>query len=247
MTEQCADLDEFFDGELPAGQADAFRGHLPTCERCQRVLHGRMQEDIAVRMPAERLGRTAVPRTERVVVPAVVSAVAAPAPAPTPIPRPRPRAGTLRRAVAYAAAPILAAAAAIPIYLAHTSDPEFGLALAVKSAPTTERNRSTGSRRSIAAHTGDVVQPSVHGERYRAIRVYLDEHRLVAACPEDAGCHDASGELTLELRLDVPGKYVIVGLGSSDPLAVPGATYEQTLIAARRAGIHTQIQRLDVE
>lgn len=244
MTEQCADLDEFFDGELPAGQADAFRGHLPACDRCQRVLHGRMQEDVAVRMPAARFGRAASPAMELLVAPAVMSVAAPPPRTAEPVPRPRPRKWS--RAVAYAA-PLLAAAAAIPIYLAHRADPEFELALTVDRAPTTERSRATGSRRSVTAHPGDVVRPSVHGERYRAIRVYLEEHRLVAACPEDARCRDAGGELTLELRLDVPGKYVIVGLGSSDPLAVPGATYEQTLIAARRAGIYTQIQRLDVE
>lgn len=44
----CADLDYYFDDELPAEQADAFRDHLATCERCQRLLHGRMQEQVAV-------------------------------------------------------------------------------------------------------------------------------------------------------------------------------------------------------
>ncbi len=44
----CEQLDAFFDGELPAGEADAFRRHLPTCERCQAVLRGRMMEAMVV-------------------------------------------------------------------------------------------------------------------------------------------------------------------------------------------------------
>ncbi|HEX8107896.1 MAG TPA: hypothetical protein VF516_09230 [Kofleriaceae bacterium] len=145
------------------------------------------------------------------------------------------------------ASPLLAAAAAIPLWLAHRSDAEFELALAVDPNPASARGQTTPSQRSVAAHTGDVMRSSVRGERYLAIRVYLDEHRLVSACPEDARCHDAGGELTLELPLAVPGKYVIVGLGSSDPLAAPASTLEQTQIAARRAGVYTKIQRLDVE
>lgn len=44
MTQMCAQLDEFVDGELAADVADAFRAHLGTCDRCQRQLEGRMQE-----------------------------------------------------------------------------------------------------------------------------------------------------------------------------------------------------------
>ena len=43
----CTNLDAFFDAELYPDEADAFRVHLATCERCQRVLHGRMQEQVA--------------------------------------------------------------------------------------------------------------------------------------------------------------------------------------------------------
>ncbi|MFT3696259.1 MAG: zf-HC2 domain-containing protein [Kofleriaceae bacterium] len=44
MTAMCSHLDEFVDGELASAQADAFRAHLATCDRCQRQLEGRMQE-----------------------------------------------------------------------------------------------------------------------------------------------------------------------------------------------------------
>jgi hypothetical protein len=153
----------------------------------------------------------------------------------------------------YASPLLAAAAAAIPLWMSHQPHPEFALAAPIERGPAGEHRRgsepdpATAPRRSIAAHTGDIVRPSVVGEHYRAIRVFLDEHRLVAACPEGPDCHDAGGELTLELHLTVPGKYAIIGLGSSDPLPAPGSTLEQTQIAARRAAIHTQIKRLDVE
>jgi len=54
----CAELDSFFDGELGEAEAAAFRDHLATCERCQRVLSGRMQESVAAaQSPAEEVRR----------------------------------------------------------------------------------------------------------------------------------------------------------------------------------------------
>jgi hypothetical protein len=47
MMERCAELDEFFNGEVGADQADRFHDYLATCERSQDVLLGRMQESVA--------------------------------------------------------------------------------------------------------------------------------------------------------------------------------------------------------
>lgn len=44
----CSVLDASFDGEADVAQVDAFRSHLADCTRCQRVLHGRMQERMVV-------------------------------------------------------------------------------------------------------------------------------------------------------------------------------------------------------
>lgn len=44
----CTRLDEFHDRELTDAASASFRDHLAGCERCQDVLHGRMQEQIAV-------------------------------------------------------------------------------------------------------------------------------------------------------------------------------------------------------
>ena len=64
----CTDLDPFFDGELTAEQAATFRDHLASCERCQSVLHGRMQEHsiiLADAGDASHADQTAAPPPRR--------------------------------------------------------------------------------------------------------------------------------------------------------------------------------------
>jgi hypothetical protein len=239
MTKRCADLDEFFDGELAADQADAFRDHLATCERCDRVLDGRMQELTAA--------RGLVRHTQR--VPDVASSTAA---APTraapigeapavasraPASHKQARPWGCARTLAYVA-PVLAAAAAVPLWL-RSGDPEFQL-----SVPF---DRAEQARRGETVHVGDVLRPTVSGERYRAIWVYLGDRKLLATCPGDDRCRDAGDELTLSLPLTAHGMYHIVGLGSRDVIPAPQATLDETLTATRRAGIRTLVQHITVD
>ncbi|HEX3764310.1 MAG TPA: zf-HC2 domain-containing protein [Kofleriaceae bacterium] len=250
MTERCADLDEFFDGELEADQADAFRDHLADCERCQRVLHGRMQESVAVRVPGPHPVQAPAPSAVAPAVPMVAAMGSASRPAPAvepaavvPIARARSR---CVRTLAYLT-PLVAAAAAVPIWLL-AREPGFELALTFDRAPVTERGGAAAvPRRGLAAHTGDVVRPEVHGEPHLALWVYLDEHELIVRCPEDAQCRSAGGELALELPLTTRGKYTIVALGSSEAIPAPGATLDTTLAAARTAGVRTQVKSVDVD
>jgi hypothetical protein len=249
MMDRCADLDEFFDGELAADQADRFRDHLADCERCQEILHGRMQENVAAQVPAARRERAAAPAaTALAEAPApVVSAAAVPAPACAAAPGGPARTRIFRRAVAYAS-PLLAAAAAYALWFGDCSDPGLEMAVAVDRAPGTDRSdRAAAPSHTITVHAGEVLRPTVRGPRHRAIWVYAGERSLVAACPGAARCRDDGGELTLEFTLTAPGKYAIVALGSSDLLPAPGTTLDQTRVAARRAGIRTVLQYVEVE
>ena len=237
MTERCADLDEFFDGELAADQADAFRDHLATCERCQRVLHGRMQESVAVRVPAVGLA------------PATAGAGPAPA-ARTAVPPADPRPGRrLGRFVIYGA-PILAAAAAVAVRLTPSPAPEFQLAIAFDRTEPIQRSRERAglTQRVLTAHVGDVVRSSVHGKRYQAIWVYRDDRELVMSCPKDGGsCSTTDGDLTLQLRLRAYGTYTIVGLGSSEPIPEARGTVDETLVFIRSAGVHSERRDIRVD
>jgi hypothetical protein len=151
------------------------------------------------------------------------------------------------RFVVYAA-PILAAAAAVPLWLGHRSEPEFELSLAIERASATERGvEAAVPRRGRAAHTGDVLRPRVQGERHQAIWVYLDERELILRCPEDARCRSADGELALELVLTTRGNYAIIAAGSSGSLPAPGPTLDRTLAAARIAGVRTRVEYVDVD
>lgn len=261
MTERCADLDEYFDGELAADQAARFCDHLADCERCQGVLHGRMQERMITQLPAAHAEPARAPAA---VAPAeraapVVPATAAPAAACAAVRGGPARPRILRRATAYAS-PLLAAAAAYALWFGGRGDPELAMEVAVDRAPVTDRavavDRAQGPDRTdraeaplhmLTVNTGDVVRPKVQGPRHRAIWVYAGERGLVAACPGPARCHDGDGALSLELALTTRGKYVIVALGSSDPLPAPGATLDQTRVAARRAGIRTVLQYVEVD
>lgn len=75
----CTRLDAFFDGELPATDADAFRTHLATCDRCQLQLRGRMQEALVVdeAAPAAQIIPIARARKRYVAAITVVAAAAA--------------------------------------------------------------------------------------------------------------------------------------------------------------------------
>jgi hypothetical protein len=258
MMERCADLDEFFDGELAADQADRFRDHLATCERCQEVLGGRMQECVAALVPATRLERAAAPARPAAaramaagatapVAAAGMAPEAAPGPVlPTIATDPRPARGCGRFLVY--AAPILAAAAAVPLWLGLRSEPEFQLAISIQRDPVTERGSVAAvPRRGHSAHTRDVLRPKVQGERHQAIWVYLDERELILRCPEDARCRSADGELALELTLTARGSYAIVAVGSSGPIPAPGPTLDRTLAATRVAGVRTKVEYVAVD
>ena len=227
MTERCADLDEFFDGELADDQAEAFREHLAGCPRCQAVLHGRMQEGIAAHLgPAvgtglgtgfdpeldlgTGTGRAMAAQAERQSATEAVDDVAAAR-----------SARSARRIVAYLA-PVLAAAIGIPLalHVAGSSDARPRLAVEIQ--------RGEASRGTRNAHVGDVLRSHIASDDgHAAIWVYLDDD-LWAACPGDARCRQASGELVLELPIRARGKYTVIGLGAAEVTALPrGKTLDQ--------------------
>ena len=214
MTERCADLDLFLDGELTEGQAAVFRDHLATCERCQLLLRGRLQE----------LGVAAGARHQRFERPSIV--VADPA-----------RSRSRRRTLVYLA-PILSAAAAAAIWLGRP-DPSKPFELSVSYA------RGNADKRGDAVHPGDIVRPTVHGERHRAIWVYGPDHHLVLACPGSAQCRGTNDELTLEFRATELGGYTIIALGAAAPIVAPPGSLDAMSAAAANARV--EIRHVDVE
>lgn len=234
MTPRCHDLDAFFDGELPQDQADAFRDHLLTCDRCQTLLLGRMQETTAARGLGAASARAGQP------------VAAAPASAPV---APAARSGG-RRIVVYAAP--LATAAALLLWLVHHDEPELTLtahtdpAGAPRSRSTPEPDGAAPRARRRTAHKGEVLQLAVRGERHRALWVYLDK-RLEVACPGDPRCRDAGGELTLALTL-TRGAYTVLALGSAAaiPPPPPSATDDQ-IQADPPDGVELRTESYDVD
>jgi len=251
MTARCTDLDVFFDGELDADQAAAFRDHLPTCERCQRVLHGRMQEEIAAQAdtaaePADaipianaRAARAAAASAAAINAPATSAPVAAAPPAGSSS-KPAPGRGSRRGVLVYLA-PVLAAAAALPLFFLGKRDDGGPLELAFEIEHSGPTARGT-------AHVGDILRSKVHGERHRVLWVYFEGHELVAACPNDARCSADGNDMVLQLTLKQRGQYTVVALGSDDaiPPPAPGGTLDEQL-AALSAGIHSKRQNIEVD
>jgi len=227
MTPRCTELDLFFDGELDTAPAAAFRDHLASCERCQRVLLGRMQEAVATDAAGAASARASLGAEPPPV---------AVADAPVAISEAR-RAAFRRRILVYAA-PAVAAAAVLPFlwFKAHTSDP-LALDCPIKYGSTRARGM---------AHVGDVLHPIASGERHRAIMVYL-ERDLRAACPGDGQCSEAQDKLELLVSLKEPGMYTVVALGSDDelPRPVPGKTLDELLAQCTR--IHCERRTIQVE
>ena len=276
MTARCTDLDIFFDGELDADQAAAFRDHLATCERCQRILHGRMQEEVAAQADAAAQPADAIPIATARAARAAAASTSAPgastasapaqhapvassssagdssthAAAESPPAARCPAAGTSsepapvrssRRGVLVYLAPILAAAAALPLFLLSKRDDGGPLEFAyeIEQGGPTARG---------SVHVGDVLRSTVRGERHRALWVYFEGHELVAACPSDARCNNDGNDMVLRLTLKQRGEYTVVALGSDDaiPPPAPGGTLDEQL-AAQSAGIHSQRRSIEVD
>jgi hypothetical protein len=150
-------------------------------------------------------------------------------------------------------APVVAAAAAVPLWLAAQHEPSFGLAVAIDRGSATRRGATTNMRGNAVAHRGDVARPTVQGSKHRAIWVYLDDRELLVACtktgalPPGARCESSDDELGLQLPLNARGHYAILALGSSDLLPEPAATLDEAQALARTAGISTLIDNLDVD
>lgn len=242
MTVRCSDLDLFFDGELDADPAAAFRDHLVTCERCRAVLHGRIQEAVIAQASRGEPGEVApAAAAADASSPAAHAATArAAATAPHVVADHAPRARRGRRRVLVYLAPVLAAAAALPLlWPGKRDDGPLELATDVEH---------TGPAARGSTHVGDVLRSTVRGERHRALWVYLDDRDLVAACPNDERCTQRDDRITLRLPLALPGRYAVVALGSQQAIPPPasGKTLDE-LLAAKPVNIQSDVRYVDVD
>jgi putative zinc finger protein len=281
----CADLDAFFDGELAKDAAANFREHLVDCRRCQVALRGRMQEETALEKWLERGAQHHPPgatpaRTVRPVVvgnpehdgiagragdqveqapgedgdPAAHRAVARELGG---------RRGGGRGRMLIFFAPVLAAAAAVAIWLVGTpGDPamsparsgaarpsspaEFSLAIERRSAGMRSGAVAAGEAGDSVAQVGDVLRSMVRGEDHRAIWVYLEDRELVIACPDGPGCSSTGESLTLGLRVSAPGRYSIIEISSVQPIPTPQGPLDVMLSSIADVGAHFEIKRVDV-
>jgi putative zinc finger protein len=243
MTARCLDLDAFFDGELEADQAAAFRRHLGTCVRCQAVLHGRMQESVAAHDDDPVLARGSRRRVvERapLVEEAVAPAPRVPAAAVTAKPDEPACISRRRRRTVLVVAPIVAVAAAVPLWLFSPTVDSRVVALDIEPGSAVARGKN--------AHIGDFLKASIRAD-HRAVWVYLDQRHLIVACPSsDLRCGHDGNQVTLRFSLDARGRYTIVALGPATAVSspAPGQTLDRAM-AALPATVDRAIRDVDVD
>jgi putative zinc finger protein len=232
----CADLDPFFDSELSKEAAAEFREHLAGCSRCEVALRGRMEEEVVLEKSPER------------------AAQHRPASA-------RPAHRARRHRLTYLA-PILAAAAAVAIWLGTREDPgtksarsgaarsssptEVALAIERRGVSTRSGAGAEAEARGSVAQVGDVLRLTVRGEDHRAIWVYLEDRDLVIACPDGPGCSTVGGSLTLELPVSAAGRYSIIAISSAQPILTPHGPLDMMLGSIAAVGAHFEIKHVDV-
>lgn len=247
MTDQCDNLDGFFDGELAAEDAEAFTGHLATCQRCQAVLRGRVQEEVIVSLARTRAERREAPEEAKGEALADVKLSA-------------PAASAWHHRLSRWGTAVVAGATGIALTIGVSS-------LICRPGASSERIANVGSgasgslelallvdsgkarMRGYNPHVGDRLFPSVRGDAYQAIWVFIDGRRRVTSCPGDPLCKNDNGELSLELELKSRGQYTIVAVGSTLPIDVPLGTYDSMMAEVTKpaANKHVQVQHVDVD
>jgi hypothetical protein len=163
------------------------------------------------------------------------------APADPDAPQPDALGGAGRRRRMVYLVPILAAAAAVAIWVGvRGSSPGEPIDFAV------DIERPGAATRGGTVHVGDVVRPTVRGAAYRALWVYRDHREIVVACPGAAGCSSNGHQLMLELRLSAPGSYSIIAIVSDRPIAPPNDAVDVMLSAVTGDGARVKITPLEV-
>jgi Putative zinc-finger len=162
MIATCDLLDAFFDGELQADVAGAFRDHLASCPHCEAALRGRMLEATVVANGSQQQPSFARGSTP-----------------------PLPPASLHRRRIAIGAAGVVALAAAASVALfvrpspsPHHGDPPDQLAVAY------DIERGPHAMRGQTAHVGDTL----HLHSGATVWIYRGDHELALACAPSAPC-----------------------------------------------------------
>jgi hypothetical protein len=221
----CADLDGFCDGEL-AEHAERFRDHLAGCERCARVLRGRMQEatvaDVApdVRSADERAGRRGR-RRAALVTGAFASALGATA--------------------------VLVARAVRP---EAPRAPPLEVALTVGHIGPVVDGGATrpGDQLQVVAR-GPRYRAIWIYQDARTLVAACDAPRAIdpTAGPRARGCQVIGDTLALTFALPARGGFAVVTLGGASRLPTPTGALGADIEAAAHIDGSYQIDHLDVD
>jgi hypothetical protein len=101
-------------------------------------------------------------------------------------------------------------------------------------------------RGAARARLGDRLRGTVRGGKHRAMWLYHND-RLLLRCPGAPGCAASDRVLSLEVLLDLLGRYTLVGVSHDAPLPAPTGGFDEDLAAAKGAGATTHQDIVTVE
>lgn len=153
-----------------------------------------------------------------------------------------------RRPVRWAAfGAVVAAAAALLLWWSGAGRRETDTPLSAQ-APFDARIHSSDAvvRSDSKARLGDRLRANVRGSKHRAMWLYHND-RLLVQCPGPRGCASNDRVRTLDVSLDLLGRYTLIGLRHDAPLPAPTGGFDEDLAAAQRADVSTDQYKFVVE
>ena len=144
------------------------------------------------------------------------------------------------------AIPTAVLAAAVLVLVLRPTRPEALKLVVATRAGDPSRGAMRGGDQLDDVPLGNLIDISVRGGEHRAVWVYRDSARLVAACPRDASCETADGALRLVWKVDQIGRYQVVALTGSQALPEPTGDYERDLAALVHGNIDNQTREFQV-
>ena len=252
MTARCSDLDPFFDQELPRDATREFREHLGCCDRCQRLLRGRMIEAAMVSdAQLERRPRTAGDAVGAVSVPSL-------SPPPPSEPAVVPRAHAIvrevrarRRLLAGGAAVAVAGSLALALAPMRAGPPATPVALALAerrsvevrfSAPALDHHRPFGVMRAAGPASHERITLTELAELERR----GDRHTLIGAFALNGDLVSAERSVTALAQAERhPSARTLTDRAAIELLRGPGAGDDAAASAERALSLASQALRTD--
>lgn len=145
-----------------------------------------------------------------------------------------------RRWATYAASAVVAAAVVLIVLWRRPAPDEF-MVVRIEGAEVRGTSRGSAAGDHYSASVGERLVVDARHPELKELRVYRDDHDLVARCPGDPGCAGGGPHWKLTMRFDTAGTYRAIRV---DKVVIPSTDYETDIVALRKAGAGLDEERV---